>query len=130
MTAESFVIQCMTRGAATWAVVFGLITFVGGAGRWTSPAYVTALGFPGAPESLAIVIAVGGAILLSGSIVKHRVTMMVGGMTCLVWCAYFSYALGREAFRQSVVSPTGFITYLAFAVAFALLTWYYRTVRI
>lgn len=105
-----------------FAAIYGLITIVGGAARWSSPAYEVALQVPGAPESWGAVL-LGAAIMgLLGFAVRALPVILVGFAGCMAWSACFAVAIAAVAWRNDSVGWGGVATWGFLAVLYAACT--------
>jgi hypothetical protein len=88
---------------ATWAVVYGVVTFIGGAPFWSIPAYETALLVPYSPESWAVALILIGVFMFAAMFIGHNRLMVWSLLSGVLWNFFFTLAFAKE-FYDSVVS--------------------------
>ncbi|MFE2994988.1 hypothetical protein ACFXG4_08255 [Nocardia sp. NPDC059246] len=105
-----------------FAVVYGVITIVGGESRWSAPAYEVALQVPGAPESWGAVL-LGAAVMGSlGFATRTLVLVMVGFAGCAAWSTCFALSIGVVAARNPGVGWGGVCTWVFLALLYSAST--------
>lgn len=118
--------RAFTRGVGLamllFAVVYGLVTIVGGDERWSSPAYASAMQVPGAPESWGAVLLGGGLLGLLGFAVRALPVVLVGFSVCAVWSACFALSIGLAAWTNPGVGWGGVVTWFFLGLIFAFCT--------
>lgn len=118
-------VQSAARLLATFAVVQGVAILIGGAIRWSAPAFRVALQLPGAPASWGLALLLSGALALAGSLLRGRRTTVVGMYAIAVWCGFFALAF-LGAYGDPHASTTGVSAYGALMVLSILLASAYR----
>lgn len=119
--ALSFV-RLVSIGALLFGAVYGLITIVGGAGRWSSPAYEVALQVPGAPESWGAALLGVSTLGLLGFAARILPLVAVGVGGCAVWSTAFAFSIGMVAARNPGVGWGGVATWSFVALLYAACT--------
>lgn len=122
-----------TMWIATWAVLYGVVTVLGGDPVWDIPPYRTALLVPYSPESWGwLLMAIGFAIFYAMFTGKNRVAVWALLMGS-VWNLFFALSFLNEYKRAiSGESPTGgiglgpVVTYIFIAGVFVLRVSTYR----
>lgn len=111
-----------TWALSLWAVYYGLVTILGGAARWSSPAYETALQVPGAPESWGIVLLLAGITSIIGWLAKNRILLIAGNGLAFFWTFGFAISLLITLAQSPTVGFGGFGTYLMLSIMFGMRT--------
>jgi hypothetical protein len=123
---EPSVARSFTRMVALLMLVFGalygLITILGGAARWGSPAYEVALQVPGAPQSWGAVLFGASVVGLLGFAVGALPVVMVGFALCAGWSSCFALCIGVVASRNEAVGWGGVVTWGFLALMYAACT--------
>lgn len=107
---------------AIYSLVQGAGITIGGAVRWTSPAYSIVRSLPGAPASWGVALFAGGIIIMVGSAL-HRFHVKAFGLTLVaIWS--FCFAVGAQ--WATWIIPTAGTTggpayFLHFVAALAVL---------
>lgn len=108
-------IQALVRGAGTLATIMGLNIIIGGAERWSSRSYATALQVPGAPASWGVVLAVFGLLAISATFAGRAKLVAISMYLLAAWALFFSLAFGKTALEDAHASSGGFWAYLGIA---------------
>jgi len=110
----------ISRALARWwlsvAVVLGLVIIVGGAIRWTGPAYADALTYPYAPASWGITLCTIGMVGLAGSLFRRLRVVAISLGVLAVWCLFFALSFYTVARTNPTAGTTGIPIYLGVAV--------------
>ncbi|MGW4718246.1 hypothetical protein [Nocardia sp. NPDC004260] len=105
-----------------FAAVYGVITIVGGAGRWSSPAYEVALQVPGAPESWGAALLGCSVMGLLGFATRILPVVAVGFGGCAAWSTAFAFSIGVVAARNDGVGWGGVATWGSIALLYGACT--------
>jgi hypothetical protein len=108
--------------ALSLAAAYGLITMLGGAARWSSPAYEVALQVPGAPESWGAVL-LGSALMGAvGFATRALPVVMIGFAGCAAWAGCFAFCIAIVAARNPGVGWGGVAIWAFLAFMYAACT--------
>lgn len=88
--------QDVTMLAATWAVLYGIVTVIGGEPIWRIPAYDTALLVPYSPESWAFVLIAIGLSIFVAMHIGNRKLMFTGLFLGGAWNLFFAMSFFIE----------------------------------
>lgn len=105
-----------------FGTLYGVITIVGGAARWGSPAYEVALQVPGAPQSWGAVLFGASIVGMLGFAVGAQPVIMVGFALCAGWATCFALCIGLVAARNEAVGWGGVVTWAMIALMYAACT--------
>ncbi|MBF6298203.1 hypothetical protein IU459_11695 [Nocardia amamiensis] len=121
-----FVAVTFTRFVAIvlllFASVYGAITIIGGASRWSSPAYEVALQVPGAPESWGAALLGASVMGLVGFATRVLPVIAVGFGACAAWSTAFAFSIGVVAARNPGVGWGGVATWVFLALLYMACT--------
>lgn len=67
----SYGASLVIRAIGTWAIFQGVMIILGGPLRWANPAYNTANLMPGSPYTWGVLIVLGGALIMYGSLTNR-----------------------------------------------------------
>jgi hypothetical protein len=105
-----------------FGTAYGAITIVGGAARWSSPAYEVALQVPGAPESWGAVL-LGSALMGAvGFAARALPVIMIGFAGCAAWAGCFAFCIALVAARNPGVGWGGVAIWAFLAFMYATCT--------
>ena len=115
-------VTIISRALATYAVVQGLQIILLDDNRWSGPAFRTALTLPGAPDTWGAMLALSGALALTGSLFRQMTLTAVGHFLAAVWSVFFAGTVAREAVVNANAPTTGIVVYGLTALLFLVVS--------
>lgn len=91
--------------------LLGLVLLIGGASRFTSPAFATARAVPGGVGTWGVVALTGGLVMLYGSWTGRLWPLLAGVLTLILWDVFFSFTFTVAAISNSNTGLTGCVTF-------------------
>lgn len=120
------VVEATTRLIATFALLQGVFIILGHKERWASPAFATALSFPGAPESWGGVLIACGATALTGSLMRKCLVIQCGMVGIAIWCFFFMATFIKTAIENPTAGTTGIWAYGLLGAISCIMTLAYK----
>lgn len=104
---SNWTVQALGRLFYTYAIYLGIAIVLGGDPRFSAPSYASAMGFPGAPESWGVVVALAGAFGLVTSLAGHHRLVQYGLYALAAWSFFFGLAFADAALANPMAGTTG-----------------------
>lgn len=116
-----WVVRTVTRIVSVYAIVIGVAIIIGGPARFGGVSYSVALALPGAPTTWGVIVAVGGAVSLLGTILGRAAIVAAGLLLQGLWSLMFASAFAIAMFNFPNANSTGMWVYLSIALILFIL---------